>query len=299
MSFWGTFLTVLALPSALLTILGAHWSGELTIALVAAALAFAFLVHRRELANVPMPSALELVLNGHTSLHCPCDDRVADEAKLIASRSYPPGGISPQIFEQLRLKNPQILASLTDTHGTVLGYFDILPLKKSFAELFIRGAVTEDQITHDDVLAPNELKSCKFLFISGLAVNDPDSQAGRVAASILVWAMIEYINYFYGTTRPFVFAIASTSAGDEILRRFRFGVACSSDRRLDGYTLYGLRLTQDAVQNRLECVPDWSPTCSLPWRDTEGAARAPRRRRARPPRRSVNDLGAPLSPKPA
>jgi hypothetical protein len=47
--FWGTFLTVLALPSALLTILGAHWSLLSTSLLVLVALSFSVFVHRHRL----------------------------------------------------------------------------------------------------------------------------------------------------------------------------------------------------------------------------------------------------------
>ena len=62
--------------------------------------------------------------------------------------------------------------------------------------------------------------------------------------------------------------------------------------------LFFARLSREALGSRLECVPDWSPTCGLSWRETPGGARRPRKRRATPARRRVYEL-PPLSPEAA
>ena len=296
--FWTTVLTVLALPSALLTILGSNWTVELTIGLVFGALCFSLLYHQEQLIKAPMPLAAELLLNGHTFIRCPCDSLLANGAKLIAAEAYPPGSIGPERFEQLRVKNPTILACLVDSHENLLGYFDVIPLKEDFARMFLRGSTTEDSITHEDILSTDEVGACRFIFISGLAVRDPTSQSGRVSASILVWGLIRYIEYHYGTHDALVFALASTKAGEELLKRFRFGLRCQPEFRMDGYPLYQLQLAPDAIAVRLECVPDWSSTCGLSWQITPGGARKPRRRRAANPKRKTQDLPPPLAPAP-
>ena len=104
----------------------------------------------------------------------------------------------------------------------------MIPLKEHFALLFLKGAVTEMQITHEDVLGTREMRGCKYLFISGLAVRNPENQEGNVSASILVWAIMRYLQHFYSATEPMVFALASSPAGDALLQ----SSSLKSDARL-------------------------------------------------------------------
>ncbi len=296
--FWGTFLTVLALPSALLTILGAHWSVLSTSFLVLVALFFSVFVHRHRLAKMHLPLNSDLFSTDKTYVHCPCDLNLADAAKQLAHDSYPiDRSIAPDRFEQLRVKNSVILACLTAPDGELLGYFDVIPLREHFALLFLKGAVTEMQITHEDVLGRREMRSCKYLFISGLAVRNPENQDGSVSASILVWAIMRYLQHFYSAAEPMVFALASSSAGDSLLRKFKFEIGCAAEGRIDRYKLYKLQLTRTALLNRLECVPDWSMSCSLEWALSDnGKKKSSPGRRATLPKRKTYTLTPPFSP---
>jgi hypothetical protein len=69
--------------------------------------------------------------------------------------------------------------------------------------------------------------------------------------------------------------------------------------RLDHYRLYGLQLSRQAIDSRMECVPDWSPTCSLSWSRSTKSEKRRHRPRAHPPNRRPRDLPPPLSPEPA
>src|SRR5947209_9549746 len=110
--FWGTFIAVLALPSAVLTILGMHFSIGLTSFLVLFAFSFSAIVNRRRWIrrHLPVedivPDDIEKV--GRDHLCCPCDLKLADAAKSLAQYWYPTETISPDRFEQLRVKNPYI-----------------------------------------------------------------------------------------------------------------------------------------------------------------------------------------------
>ncbi len=295
--FWSTFVAVFVLPSALLTILGAHWSLESTSLLIIFALLFSAFVHRRKLAKIHLPPSPEILIGERTFLHCPSSSSLAIEATRLAQDSYSTErSISPDQFQQLRIKNPLILACLTGANGDLLGYFDVIPLKVSFAELFLRGAVTEMQITHEDIFAADEAAEiCNHLFISGLAVRYPETQIGRLSASVLIWAIIKYIDHFYGRRQPLVFALASSHAGNDLLRKFKFEVACEAADRRDRYRLYQLRLSREAIAQRLECVPDWSFQCTLEWSPRRRGGTPHRPRRVALPKRKAYTLPEPLS----
>lgn len=303
--FAGTFLATLGLPSALLTILGKHFSVSVTIELIAFASILSCVVNWRTLKYSHLPvsdiiaGSLEAPENTH--LHCPCNSSLAEEAKLLARECYATdkNSLTPEQFEYLRVKNPLILACLTSERGEFLGYFDMIPLERSFAQLLLKGIVTENQITHEHVFSTNEMRSCEFLFISGLAVWDADTYTGRRNASMLVWGMLKYLDHYYSKAKPVVFAIASTDSGDELMRRFRLPLGCEPAGRIDKYPVYAIRLSREEIVKRLACLPDWAPLCTLQWQSNDSATKKPpqKHRRPSPPRAKAYSLPATAAPR--
>lgn len=271
--FWGTFVAVLALPSALLTILGMHFSIGLTSCLILFALSLSVIINRHSWVkrHLPVedivPDDIERI--GRLRLRCPCDLKLADEAKRLAQYWYPTETITPDRFEQLRVKNPYILTCLTGARGELLGYFDVIPLKESFAIHFLRGTVTESEITHEDVFAAHEMSSCRHLFISGLAVWNPDTYLDRRNANVLVWGLLKYLDHFYSLTTPLVFASAATKEGEDLLQKFGLEIGCAATGRVDKRNLYTILLNQEVIAKRLACLPDWAILCSLDWSPTD------------------------------
>jgi hypothetical protein len=268
--FWGTFVAVLGLVSAVLTIAGKHLSVTSGILSIAGALLVSAVVNRGKRKQEPLSAeqvlGIDIELFAPSRLTCPCDLKLADEAKRLAQSCYPAdNSISPERFEQLRLKNPLILACLTGSAGQFLGYFDVVPLKEDFARLFLRGSVGEMQITHQDVLAEDEMHLCRYLFISGLAVCSPKTHPGGRHASILIWGLLKYLDQFYGRAMPLTFALAGTDAGNDLLRRFGLMVECEAEARSDKCKLYSLRISHEEIAKRLDCLPDWSSLCSIDW----------------------------------
>jgi hypothetical protein len=211
-------------------------------------------------------------------VRCPCDLKLSAQAKDIAKACFAGNAtISPDVYEQLRVKNQYILACLTDGSETVYGYFDVIPLRDTYAQAFLRGLVSEDQMTHEDVLSPNEMGSCKYLYLSGIAVRDPETYAGRRNANVLVWAFLQYLKHFYGATRAFAFAIAVTTAGDELLAKFKLHLEAEAASRKDGYKLYSAFLNSDGIDRRLACLPDWTELCELEWSQQHGSRTKARR----------------------
>lgn len=295
--FWGTFIAVLALPSAVLTFLGTHFSVGLTVSLILFALSLSAVVNRYrwKTRHLPVedivPDDIEVV--SRTSLCCPCDLKLANQVGRLAQYYYGGTSISPVHYEPLRVKNPYILACLLGSRGDFLGYFDVIPLKESFATLFLQGRVTEKDMTHEDIFAPQEMVLCRHVYISGVAVCDPDTHTGRRNAHILVWALLKYIDYFYSEAKPFAFASAVTKDGEKLLRSFKLQVVNEADKRADGHTMYGLQLSHDEITKRLTCLVDWSLLCSLGWASNDQINSIVRQhRRGAIPRKKRHSLSA-------
>jgi hypothetical protein len=268
-SFWGTFLALLGLPSALLTILGMHFSISLTAGLVLFAFSFSTIVnrHRWKTRHLPVediiPEDIEVI--GRKRICCPCSLKLAEEVGQLAQYYYAASSVSPMKYETLRVKNPYILACLVGPQGDFLGYFDVIPLKEGFAELFLQGRVAEKDITHEDIFAPHEMRLCRHVYISGLAACNLDIHAGRRNAEILVWGMLKYLDHFYSATKPYAFASAVTKDGEKLLRSFKLQLICEGANRIDGHPMYALTLAHDEITKRLACLIDWTLLCSLDW----------------------------------
>jgi hypothetical protein len=291
-----TLAAILGIASAILGIMGWHLGLVEGILLTLGTLLVAGITNFRSLIapQVAVDDILARDIDDSrpTRIHCPVDLKLASKATNLARYCFAASvSIEPSTYEQLRVKNPYILGCLTDHDGEFLGYFDAIPLREEFAHAFLQGLVTETQITHEDVLAPKELASCRYLFIAGLAVCNPETHAGRRNASILVWALLKYLERFYRSARPLSFAVAATKTGDDLLRRFKLPLQSDAASRTDGYNLYSIQLTSEEIARRLACLPDWSKLCLLDWQpNSRGEKNGKRTRRPTLPETNAWDL---------
>jgi len=287
-----TFAAFLGVVSALLSITGMQPRAGIALAIIVIALAGAVLLHYRRLV-IPQVAVDDVLSSDNveaqlTYLRCPCDLRLSNEAKALARHCYATSvTIGPDLYEQLRVKNPYILACLTNLRGEFLGYFDAIPLRDAFAEMFLKGAITESNITHEDVLSPDEMHRCNYLFIAGLAVNNPNTHAGRRNANVLVWALLKYLSHFYGATRPLCFAVAATKEGGYLMQRFGIALRSEAAQRVDKYNLYSLALTREEINKRLDYLPDWQLLCQLDWAQKAAARFRGTQRRPRNPAKAL------------
>ena len=273
LSFAASFAGFLGATSAVLSITGIQFQIGTAILIIVGALGLSVAIHLRRLV-APQVAVDDVLYSDNidvllTHLHCPCDLSLSNQAKELAQHCYVASvTIEPEIYEQLRVKNPYILACLTDRRGKFLGYFDAIPLEASFANAFLKGTVTEAQITHEDVLGPEKMHLCKYLFIAGLAVAESTSYAGKRNANILVWALLRYLAHFYSTAKPVCFAVAATKEGDHLLQRFNVSLRSEAITRADRYRLYSIELNREQITNRLGYLPDWQLLCTLDWKKT-------------------------------
>jgi hypothetical protein len=272
------FAGFLGLVSGALDIAGWHLNLGFALGFLAAALVCAGLIARRE--TVPdllsVPDILERDFDKDAKPHiiCPCDLKLSAQARELAHECFTGNStITPDVFEQLRVKNPFILACLVDGMGELLGYFDVIPIRETFARAFLKGLVGEEQMTHEDVLPPDTMQSCEYLYLSGIAVKDAGTHGGRRNANIMVWAFLRYLEHFYGSSKATAFAVAVTKAGDDLLHRFRLHQEASAASRKDKYKLYSIEMSREEIERRLDCLPDWSHLCALPWAETGSSDR--------------------------
>ena len=242
--------------------LGGHLSLGMTACLTLLAVSVSALVNRHKW-STKLP--VKVIMPGKKTLRCPSDLNLTRESVKLARYEFGRNTISLSNYEPLRAKNPYILVCLLGGDGDFLGYFDVFPVKTTFAELFLQGRVSEKDLTHEDILTPQEMRQCKYVYIAGLAVCDSERQSGQVNAAILIWGLLKYLDHFYGTSKPYVFASAATGDGDNLLQSFNIPLICGSDTRADGQKMYGLYLSRDVIAERIACVPDYSLLCSIDW----------------------------------
>jgi len=299
--FGGTFLALLGVPSAVLTILGKHLSEKLSSWLVLAALALSWILNRRRwrqphlLVNDILPVDFDTFRR--KVIQCPGVSHLSHQVGVLAQRVYGDASITPEHYKPLLEHNKYILACLAGPDGDFLGYFDVIPLRESFAEVFLLGQVSERDLTKDNILSPGDMRSCRSLYLSGLAAVAPNTPAGMKNACILTWALLKYLDIFYGAARPLVLASAVTKQGEKLLQKFKLHLDCEGTHRRDKHPMYTMRLSHDEIAKRLACLPDYTSLCALDWvpDDSSNVIAMPRRHKPTLPHAKLYRVAAPTT----
>jgi hypothetical protein len=234
-AFVATIALLVGLISGVLTLLGTHFTIRATVACLVVSTAAAVLLHRNRLHPQQLSSDVvpESPKYGFKKLCCPCTTPLAKQVASLAKICFGGNTIALDHYEQLRVKNENILACLTSVSGRFLGYFDILPIDDSFAKLFMSGKLGEKDLTHEHVLGLHEMESAHFVYLSGIASENPTSMTGMQNASILVWASFKYLDHFYGKSVSIAFASAVTKEGERLLQRLGFSLHSAAEARSD------------------------------------------------------------------
>lgn len=257
--FVGTFLAVLGVPATVVTLVGGHFSFATAIGLVFFSLTVTIIIHRHHWkSHSPGPG----LINERKMLRCPCDQQLAQKAATLARSEFGRNTIPPVSYEPLRGRNRFILTCLVGADGGFLGYFDVFPVKKSFAELFLQGRVSEKDLTPENMLGTSGMRRSKYLYVGGVAAADADQP---VNGSILVWGLLKYLEHYYRDSGAYIFTSAASLQGEKLLRNLNIPVASDKTARKDRQTVYGARLTAELLSQLLSSVPDYTLLCSLEW----------------------------------
>jgi len=208
------------------------------------------------------------------TIQCPCKRELAIQANRIAAGAYgPQPPIAAERYEQWRLKNTSILACVLDSSKCVVGYFDVLPLRKDFFELLRAGSVSEQDIRYEHILEAKQSRSGTRLYLAGIAVEAPETIRGKRTAAILVWALLKYLDHYYSNTPPHpMLAVGATSEGERLLKHFGFSLAMPGEHRREKKPLYECTLDRAFLSEAMRRVPAWDHTVCLSWQvDGSGA----------------------------
>ena len=286
----GTFALVLGILSGVVTLLGIHFTTKATCAYIFLSCLAALIIHRNLTERADCPRNPSREAGGHSGqkICCPCTLALSKEVAALAKECFGSDTIALDRYEQLRVKNPYILACLLSSSGRFSGYFDIVPLDDQFGSLFLSGQLGEKDITHEHVLAPAFMNTSKFVYLSGIAAVNASTMAGMQNASILLWASLKYLERFYGGSTATAFASAVTIKGEHLLQRLGLMVHSMASARHDGHSLYWVDLSHDRIQSLLKSLPDYGGLVELPWNSPRAVpVIQPRGRRGSPIRSPI------------
>jgi hypothetical protein len=193
---------------------------------------------------------------------------------------YP--GVAPlpvERYEQWLLINPNIFVCLFGHDRRVLGYFDVFPLRGDFMNLLVEGRVGERDIRREHILRPRQASSASDLYLGGIAVAEPTAHAGKRNATMLLWALLNYMETFYtGNGSRSLYAEAATPEGEGLLQKFRFELVGSAKGRKDPHPLYRARLNSDHLDLARRVIPDFSNAVVTGWKPHRSRLRVTRGR---------------------
>lgn len=259
-SFVGTFLLYLGVPATLVSLIGGYFSIRVTAGLAIVALLITALTHKNKL-----KPRWHLGLSDKKILRCPCDYDLTARVAELARYEFGRDTIPLAKYEPLRAKNRHILVCLTGLDGGLLGYFDVIPVKKGFADLFLQGKVSEKDLTHEQVCSDREMRRSKYVYLAGMVACDSGSTQGHFNGTILIWGLLKYLEHFYGKSEPYVFASAVSPAGEHLLKDFEVPLISEGKSRTDRHRMYGVCLSRELIAQSLAEVPDYTLLCSLDW----------------------------------
>jgi hypothetical protein len=215
------------------------------------------------LTDIPSTIVEGIDRDGKYKIHYDSEANLRESCEItreIFGRDY----IAPEVAEQWRLKNPTAFVSLVNEHGHICCGFGTFALEHSCFDEFIKGRLSESDLTSDDIMGPAETKNCNRLYISGVFVRDPKTAVGQKRALPLLWGLLEYHRRRFGLRKERdLYALAVTKEGEQLLKKFNFSIASSKDKRKDRHDLYHRRMNRQAWNEILQKVGNWSATCEI------------------------------------
>lgn len=189
------------------------------------------------------------VPNEKPAIAFPYHKKFLRAANELARTHYGKNALGYGVVKKWYEKNPLLITILTDEHNKFVGYFDILPLTDIFGQKFIEGIVKESDISHSDILGPEEMQKTEYLYFAGISVKDPYSQKGRKYGSILIYSAMVYLDSLYDLNEgKKLYAIAASDCGRNILKKLKFRIETDETERKDKLDLYSRMITKADIE---------------------------------------------------
>jgi hypothetical protein len=184
------------------------------------------------------------------------------EAVELTKPFYRHEFIPASTAELWRKKNPEGFVSIYNAQNEMCACFGVLALEHSFMQQFIKGRISDTELTADDILDPLESKKATEIYISGVVVRDPDSMAGHRRACVMFWAMAQYLKSRYGFKKNrSIYALAVSKTSENLLKKSNFAIASHESQRKDKLNLYMLSLSKANLESIKLRIGDCSGMC--------------------------------------
>lgn len=185
----------------------------------------------------------------------PYKEKYLKPLHAIAKTYYGKASASEKYLKTWYEKNPFILVTLADKNKQIVGYYDILPLYKSFAVKLIDGKVSEKDIRNVHILPKEEMAKAEYLYFAGVAIKNQHSQQSKIFAGYLLYSAYVYLKKYYDlSTDKKIFATAATKAGKQLLIHLNYSLECSKLNRKDKLDLYMKTVNKNNIEENMEKI---------------------------------------------
>jgi hypothetical protein len=192
----------------------------------------------------PRESVLDTIAKAAERVHFgnPDDESVALLANSIVRRKLDKRAIQYSEYRKWRGRNPSIFTTVMDGE-TLVGFFDLFPLKKEVGEALIDGTLDEHSITVDHIIPSGEMKRVSHLHIATIMSNDKQRTMTKIVANeTLMIKFREFVETRYQNHRNItITAYAQSREGETLLRRNGFALCGFPGRNSLGCPLYVMR----------------------------------------------------------
>lgn len=194
-----------------------------------------------------------------------CDNQSLREADEMTKPYFGRHGFIPfEQIEQWRLKNEKGFVQINNVEGVLCACFVILGLEPSFLDQFIAGRVTEHDIDSDVVMSFDNTKKEGRIYISGVVVRDPHSFMGRKRATLMLWAILQYIKKIFGFRKDRTFyAVGLTGESERLLKTMGFHICGNKGSRKDNSNLYRIDFNKKKWDELVARIGDYSKMVSF------------------------------------
>ena len=193
-----------------------------------------------------------------------CTRESLAEANALTKAYYGDEYVPDNVAESWRQKNPYAFVHILNKNKELCACFAVIGVEKSFMSQFIKGRLTDHELTSDDVLDYQNTKKSSTPYISGVVVKNPESPVGHRRTLVMIWSMLEYIKKMYGFRKSRdIYALAVSKPSENLLKKSGFELCGLSSQRKDGRNFYKMHLKSNKFDEIYARIGDYSKVCEL------------------------------------
>lgn len=156
--------------------------------------------------------------------------------------------IPVQILKEWYKANPSGFFVIRMKNGPRIGHLDILPLRPDTMKQFLAGEIIERDIRGDCIYGVNEKDLIKDLYVESIIIRPLKGYSGAKAITCLLSNFVPIANNICNIQNiEYVYAVAASRAGAQLMTHLGFELQKGSDKRKDRHNLFVARFTTVAT----------------------------------------------------